>query len=88
MQSDRHPVDIIGGLKNGALYCQRFCDRQVLVSSILASTLTHRWPNSERLIAEAFDVEPGKIRPHATADAPPKQLRSGSRLAFRLPEPP
>lgn len=46
MQSDRHPVDIIGGLKNGALYCQRFCDRQVLVSSMLASTLTHRWPNS------------------------------------------
>ncbi|STW78574.1 Uncharacterised protein [Klebsiella michiganensis] len=46
MLSDRHPVDIIGGLKNGALYCQRFCDRQVLVSSMLASTLTHRWPNS------------------------------------------
>ena len=63
MLSDRHPVDIIGGLKNGALYCQRFCDRQVLVSSMLASTLTHRWPKGERLIAEALDVAPKSIWP-------------------------
>ncbi|WP_349950166.1 MULTISPECIES: helix-turn-helix domain-containing protein [Klebsiella] len=34
-----------------------------LASSTLANGLNHRWPNSERLIAEAFDFEPGKIRP-------------------------
>ncbi|HBM2917557.1 helix-turn-helix domain-containing protein [Klebsiella michiganensis] len=38
-------------------------DATGLASSTLTNALTQRWPNSERLIAEAFDFEPGKIRP-------------------------
>ncbi|HAU5562442.1 TPA: hypothetical protein JD264_01295 [Serratia fonticola] len=30
---------------------------------MLARRLIHHWPKGERLIAEAFDFEPGKIWP-------------------------
>ncbi len=63
MQSDRHPADIIAGLKKRGTSLSALSRQARLASSTLANALTRRWPKGERLIAEALDVAPENIWP-------------------------
>ena len=63
MKSDWHPADIIAGLKKRGTSLSALSRQAGLASSTLANALIRHWPKGERLIAEAFDFEPGKIRP-------------------------
>ena len=63
MQSDWHPADIIAGLKKRGTSLSALSRQARLASSTLANALTRRWPNGERLIAEALDVAPENIWP-------------------------
>lgn len=63
MQSDWHPADIIAGLKKRGTSLSALSRQAGPASSTLANVLTRRWPEGERLIAEALDIAPEKIWP-------------------------
>ena len=63
MQQDWQPADIIAALKKRGTSLTAVSRNAGLASSTLTNALNRRWPKGERLIAEAFDFEPGKIRP-------------------------
>lgn len=63
MRSDWHPADIIAGLKKRGASLSALSRQAGLAPPRLANALIRHWPKGERLIAEALNVAPVKIRP-------------------------
>lgn len=63
MLQNWHPADIIAGLKKRGTSLSALSRQAGLASSTLTNALTRRWPNGERLIAEALGIAPEQIWP-------------------------
>ncbi|EIW3860603.1 helix-turn-helix domain-containing protein [Klebsiella pneumoniae] len=63
MQQDWQPADIIAALKKRGTSLTAVSRNAGLASSTLTNALNRRWPEGERLIAEALGIAPEQIWP-------------------------
>jgi len=83
--ADWHPADIIAALKKKGWTLRRLSQHHGYSPSLCRHALVKRYPNAERLIAEAIGVPPWEIWPSRYPDkkpgrdAPKEEHTSGTK---------